>query len=457
MGRGGAPEPPGAERPIGVIGDADPSSRLRAKVHLARGAASAFVINVLTTGLAFITQILLARFLGPAGYGIYAYVMAWIAVLALCATLGFAPGMLRFVAAYRARAQWSLLRGVVRYALQRVGLAGLAVGGAAAGVVVALGDRLAPELARTLLVGCAMVPAVALMQVRSAIVRAFGGVVSALAPQSLLRHVVLLLVIAISGLVLSLKIEPHGALAAMLLATLVALGALTWSQRRLRPAELATAVIAYQTREWRRAVSILLLMAVIRALLSRADLLILGLLADPAAVGVYAVACRTSELVVFALAAINTIFTPNIAALYAQGDRAGLQTMVTATAWWASLSALVVGLPLFALSGLVLSVFGDAFGSGSLALRILLLGQLINATAGSVDPMLTMTGHERQAAVVLGGAAIGQVALSLALIPGFGAEGAAVANTVSLIGWNLAMAVLVWKKLKIVPSIFGRR
>ena len=56
-------------------------------------------------------------------------------------------------------------------------------------------------------------------------------------------------------------------------------------------------------------------------------------------------------------------------------------------------------------------------------------------------PMLTMTGHERQAAVVMGVAAIGQIALSVALIPRFGAEGAAVANALSLIGWNLAMAV----------------
>ena len=171
----------------------------------------------------------------------------------------------------------------------------------------------------------------------------------------------------------------------------------------------------------------------------------------------YAVACRTADLVAFALAAINTIFIPHIAALHAQGDRSGLQAMVTTTSRWASLSALVVALPLFALPGLVLSVFGDAFASGSTALRILLLGQLVNATAGSVDPMLTMTGHERQAAVVLGGAAIGQIALCVALIPGFGAEGAAVANALTVVGWNLAMAALVWKKLRIVPSVFGRR
>jgi O-antigen/teichoic acid export membrane protein len=133
----------------------------------------------------------------------------------------------------------------------------------------------------------------------------------------------------------------------------------------------------------------------------------------------------------FALTAINSIFGPSIAALYARGDRSGVQT--------------------------VLSLFGDGFASGSAALRILLLGQLVNATAGSVGVMLTMTGHERQAAVVMMVAAAGQIGLSVALIPRFGVEGAAVANAVSLIGWNLALAVPTWRKLRIVPSILARR
>ena len=107
----------------------------------------------------------------------------------------------------------------------------------------------------------------------------------------------------------------------------------------------------------------------------------LGVLTDPAAVGVYAVAARIADLVAFALTAINTMFTPQIAALHASGDRRGLQAMVTTTSWWAMMSALAIALPLFVLAGFILSFFGAAFTSGSLALRILLLGQLVNAAS----------------------------------------------------------------------------
>jgi O-antigen/teichoic acid export membrane protein len=49
------------------------------------------------------------------------------------------------------------------------------------------------------------------------------------------------------------------------------------------------------------------------------------------------------------------------------------------------------------------------------------------------------------------------VGLAAILIPPFGLQGAAVATTLTMTGWNLAMGILVWKYLKIVPSVLGRR
>ena len=192
--------------------------------------------------------------------------------------------------------------------------------------------------------------------------------------------------------------------------------------------------------------AVLLLMTATQALLQSTDLLMLGWLADPTSVGVYAVAARVADLVTFALTAINTIFAPSIAALHARGDRTALQAMVTTTAWWATLAGLVVALPLFGLAGFVLSIFGAGFSAGETPLRILLAGQIVNAAAGSVGFMLTMTGHERQAAVVLGGAAVGAVALNAIFISPFGLAGAAMATALSVTGWNWGLAVLVWRR-----------
>jgi O-antigen/teichoic acid export membrane protein len=75
--------------------------------------------------------------------------------------------------------------------------------------------------------------------------------------------------------------------------------------------------------------------------------------------------------------------------------------------------------------------------------------------AGSVGYIMMMTGHERQAAFVILGATAGNILLNLMLIPPFGMEGAAVASAVTLIAWNVAMALFLWRKLRIVPSVLG--
>ena len=426
------------------------------KTRLARGSAGAFTVNVIGTGAAFLAQLVLARVLGVESYGIYAYVSAWIAVLALLATLGFQTGMLRFASAYVAREEWCLLRGVIRYAERRVALAGLAVAAAGSVTIVAVIGRLPSELAHTFLVSFAIVPVLALLQVRGSLLRAFGRVVAALAPNQLVRQVAILVGVGALGLGLAEVVRAPLAMAVTLAATLLSLGVASFSLRRARPSAMADAKIAEERAVWRRALLFMLLIAGGQLVRARADVLMLGWFADTTAAGIYTVACRITDLVSFALTAINIIFAPTISALYARGDRAGLQALVTMTAWWITGFALALALPLFFLADVLLGLFGQAFVAGTGALRILIIGQLINAATGSVGYLMTMTGHERQAAMIVGAATVGSIALNGILIPSFGIEGAAVANGMIVIAWNVSMAVLVWRKLGIIPSIFGR-
>ncbi len=195
----------------------------RATARLARGAANAFLINIAGTGLAFLSQLLLARVLGVAGYGAYAYVMAWVTVLALLATLGFQTGMLRFVSAYCAREEWPLLRGVLRYAMQRVSLARARRSGSSPPASSSRsGDRLGPGSRALSWSAARSCPSWRCRRSAESIVRAFGGVALALAPQALLRPAIVLAVVGVWGVLLSLPIGPQGAMAVTLLATALA-------------------------------------------------------------------------------------------------------------------------------------------------------------------------------------------------------------------------------------------
>jgi O-antigen/teichoic acid export membrane protein len=95
--------------------------------RVARGGVTAFFVYSAGFALTYFSQLVIARILGVDTYGVYAYVFAWMVILAYFSTLGFDVGLLRFVPAYEAERAWPLLRGVIQSAQRRAMLVGLSV------------------------------------------------------------------------------------------------------------------------------------------------------------------------------------------------------------------------------------------------------------------------------------------------------------------------------------------
>ena len=87
-------------------------------------------------------------------------------------------------------------------------------------------------------------------------------------------------------------------------------------------------------------------------------------------------------------------------------------------------------------------------------LRILVVGEFLKLVLGYGAMVLMMTGIERQ---VLKGAALGaaaSVVLVAALVPTYGAEGAAIAQALSGVLANLSFAYLAWTRATVyTPAI----
>ena len=92
--------------------------------RVARGSIAAFAIYAVSIGLTYVSQLLIARIVGVDIYGMYAYVFAWMTVLAYFSALGFDIAILRFVPAYEATRDWHLLKGVIRYSQRRAAAVG---------------------------------------------------------------------------------------------------------------------------------------------------------------------------------------------------------------------------------------------------------------------------------------------------------------------------------------------
>ena len=79
-----------------------------------RFAGGAFLIRVVSAGIIYVSQVLLARWMGRFEVGIYVYAWAWVGFLGMLSPLGVAYSAQRFIPEYRTRGDLDGLRGFVR-------------------------------------------------------------------------------------------------------------------------------------------------------------------------------------------------------------------------------------------------------------------------------------------------------------------------------------------------------
>jgi len=387
--------------------------------------------------------------MGASHYGIYVYAFAWASALSLLATLGLDAASLRFLPQYRGTTQWhrfaAFLRESRRLTLAGSGILAILSGGA----LWALGDRLTPEAATTLAVAAAALPLLALLQLFSSQLRALNHVVAGEAPPriavpALVAGAVLLYASATGAPTPA----PVGMAALLAFSGTAALGCFVLLVRRLPPAaRKAEARAARERPQWLRTAFYLLAITGFHLLLSRTDVIMVGALLDTERAGIYMPAVRVAGLVAFGLHAVNLIAAPLVADLHHRGETADLQRVAVLVARGASAFAGVAFLLLVVGGRWILGLFGEPFTQGYATLLLLGAGQLANALVGSVGFLMSMTGHERAAAGIVGVSAAGNVALNAALIPIWGIEGAAVATSLTLVAWNVAFAVYVHRRL----------
>src|ERR1700709_1106962 len=76
-----------------------------------RLAGTIFMIRVVSAALAYLSQILLARWMGGSDYGVYVYVWTWVLLLGSMMDFGISASAQKIIPEYRARGEHALLRG----------------------------------------------------------------------------------------------------------------------------------------------------------------------------------------------------------------------------------------------------------------------------------------------------------------------------------------------------------
>jgi O-antigen/teichoic acid export membrane protein len=226
---------------------------------------------------------------------------------------------------------------------------------------------------------------------------------------------------------------------------------------RHRPPELSAARPEFRTRAWLASTVPFALTAMLQLINGKIDVVLLGVFREHAEVGIYRVASQFGVFVIFGLQVVNAIQGPHIAHLFAKGDMERLQVMVTKSARAICSFALPSVLALVAFGPSIIRLaFGEQYLAAYVPMVILCVGQLVNSALGSVASLLNMTGNERDVTRSFCVGAAVNLLLNATLTPRWGAVGAAIATSATLIVWNLIMCWLVWRRTGINSSPFFR-
>jgi len=423
---------------------------------LARGAIGVLIVKVAGAGLLFGLHAMLARLLGVSQYGIYVYAITWINILAILCLLGFPASLVRFIAEYNAKQQWGLLRGILRQSTQTV--LGFSILVSTVGVIIIffLNDQLSSELAISFYIGFALLPVFALSTLREASLRAIKCVVQSELLLQVIRPVLLGLIVLGLFSTLRASLTVTYVMTANIVAVVGVFITGTILLRKSLPESALQAKPAYAQSQWLKVSLPLLLIAGMHIILKRTDIVMLGILRGSQDAGIYSAASQISNLVVFALMAINAILAPMISELYHTGQKQQLQRIITLAAKAIFVFTLTVSVLLAVFGKLVLSLFGLKFIVAFVPLLILLSGQVINSLAGSVGLIMTMTGHQNQVGAIIAVSTAVNIVLNVLLIPLFGLTGAAISTAFTMILWNVAMLVYVQRRLGINSTVIKK-
>lgn len=418
-----------------------------------RDALTAFGVRLLSAGLLYFSQIVLARWMGGFEYGIYVAVWTWVLLLGGTAHAGLNIAVIRLSPEYRETNQFDLLRGLTRgsrFAALGLGTLVMLVG---LGGVYLLQSHIENHFVLPLYLALVCIPLFALTETHDGIGRANGWMSVALMPPYVLRPLLLLGAMAAAHAYGLPMIASTAAAAAIVATWLTAAVQTVIINRRLKetvPAGPRT----YTFKSWFKTSLPLVLIAACELALQNTDVLVISRYMSPTDVGIYFAAGKTMALIMFVHYAVGSAVAHKFAALNARGDKEGLREFVKDAVNWTFWPSLAGAILILALGKPLLWLFGPQFEAGYPVMCILVVGFLVRSSMGPAEYLLNMLGEQALCATVLVSAAVLNVALNFALVPSFGLIGAATATSISLSMAALMNSVVVWRRLDIEIAIW---
>jgi len=431
---------------LGGSGEASLTKRL---------AGTIFIIRVISAALAYLSQILLARWMGGSDYGVYVYVWTWVLLLGSMMDFGISASAQKIIPEYRACGEHELLRGFLSGSRWMTFAVSALVSVLLAIAVDGLSPWIDANAITPLFIGCLTLPAFVVANTQDGIARSHDWMRLGLMPQFIVRQS-LIIGFTAGAFALGFDLGATPAMLASAAAVWIAMiGQMVVLNRRLGR-HIKPGPKAYDFRGW-LAISLPILMVEgFYLLLSYTDVLVLQQFRSSEEVGVYFAVVKTLALVSFVHYAMSATTAHRFAEYHASGDRARLSAYVAHAIKWTFWPSLAATILLLAMGKPLLWLFGPQFVVGYDIMFVAAIGLVVRSAIGPVERLLNMLGHQHICALAYALAFAMNVVLCVTLVPRFGGHGAAAATSVSLAFETVLLFWIVRKRLGLHVLAFGK-
>lgn len=421
-----------------------------------RLAGTVFIIRVLSAGLAYVSQVLLARWMGGSDYGVYVYVWTWVLLLGSVLDFGIAVSSQKIIPEYRAGGDLSMLRGFLSGSRWLTLAASSAVALALAGLVTVLSPWIDAHTRVPLYIGCLTLPAFVVANTQDGLARSHDWMRLALMPQFIVRQT-LIIGFTAGAVVLGLNLGATAAMIASAAAVWIAMiGQLIVLNRRLK-VTVTPGPKTYEFKSWLKVSLPIMMVEGFYLLLSYTDVLVLQLYRSSEEVGVYFAVVKTLALVSFIHYAMSATTAHRFSEYHASGDKERLSAYIAhAIKWtfWPSVAATAV---LLAFGKPLLWLFGPQFTDGYGIMFVAAIGLIVRSAIGPVERLLNMLGHQNMCALAYALAFLVNLVLCVLLVPHYGGYGAAAATSIALVFETILLFWITRKRLGFHVLAFGKR
>ena len=403
---------------------------------------SNIAIRIASVGLLLVLNIQLARALGPENYGVLAFTMAWVQLLAILVQFGLPTALTRSTTLAVEHGETERLRSELFSSLTLMLLTWCAI----VALCLALWGLVAEprgglELATPALLAVLIL---ALGPVIAGVLVGLGQVVSSQLPDQIARpglYCAALALAFLAGHALSpasalwLQVATAGmavlAGSAILWRSLPARGTPAW----IRPFQLAQGVRPF------------LILALVQGLSGHAAILVLGQLASDVELAHFRVAMQISDALNLVLLGISVVIGPMVTRYHSRKDWAGLQQTVI----WAHRGGFLLLLPPVIIlvvwaEPILTLVFGRDYAPAYQAMQILLVGKLVYALVAFSGLVLAMMEKPGLASISVMTGFAGSMLLLYPLFTAFGLVGAAFSVVFGALITN-AVALVICRQL----------